>query len=219
MTLPEESSTTSQPAKTDTYSGTVYERYTRGSELFGLPTYFPQTKLPEASTVDDHYYDESSTSKQLVLRSLTEKMNNIFIRAKDQIFEDGMCSEFSEELTELISIYGHIVMDIISRIVLSEQTNLEVVSETMRIIGRVKDLMTFRDRLWLLERGLLSSSARVRDGAIIGLSYLDNPISIPPLKVAVEREKIQELKEDMQQVLSQLEDTKSNVSDKENQEN
>jgi hypothetical protein len=45
----------------------------------------------------------------------------------------------------------------------------------------------------------------VRDGATLGLASLNDPQAITPLKQAIEREQIGELREDMQQVLDQLE--------------
>jgi HEAT repeat protein len=57
----------------------------------------------------------------------------------------------------------------------------------------------------LLESSIFRSSARVRDGAALGLAFLDDPHAIPYLKRAIENEKYSELREDMQMVLAQLE--------------
>lgn len=64
---------------------------------------------------------------------------------------------------------------------------------------------SYRFRLWLLERSLNCSQARIRDGAILGLSYLNDPHAISYLKLAIGLEKCTELREDMEQVLEQLE--------------
>jgi hypothetical protein len=64
---------------------------------------------------------------------------------------------------------------------------------------------SYRFRLWLLERSLGSLKARIRDGAILGLSSLNDPHAISYLKLAIEQEKCSELRKDMEQVLAQLE--------------
>jgi len=147
---------------------------------------------------------ESSTSKSNDLNLLFKQANLIFTKAKEEIFEDGMESVFSRNLSNFVKSYSHSAMEAIISVVLSNQTNAEVASEALRILGRLNHKSTYRERLWLLERGLYSDSARVRDGAILGLAFLDDPLAIAPLKSAIEREKIQELLQDMKQVLAQL---------------
>ena len=158
--------------------------------------------------------DESSTSKLVNSNLLEKKANSIFTKAKEEIFEDGMESDFSRSLSELILSFGHSAMEAIIPVALSEYINKEVASEAFRVLGRLNHKITYRDRLWLLERGLYSASARVRDGAVLGLAFLDDPIAIAPLKSAIERERIPELRQDMEQVLAQLEGNKDGISTK-----
>lgn len=178
--------------------------------LFRMPTIVQRPELTETDAATLEYCNkgiESSTSQQIDSKELEEKATLLFASAKDQIFEDGMESNFSRELVEFVRAYGHSAMEIIIRIVLSDRINFEIVSEALRVIGRIHHPATYRDRLWLLESGLYSSSARVRDGSAVGLAYLDDPIAITSLKFAMKRESVTELRRDMEQVLSQLEDT------------
>jgi len=177
-----------------------------------------RSKETDAATVDYcNEGTESSTSQQADSSELAKKAIALFVSAKEQIFEDGMKSNFSEGLVEFITTYGRTAMDIIIRQILSDQVNYEVVSEALRVIGRIYHPATYRERLWLLEKGLYSASARVRDGACVGLAYLDDPIAIEPLKFAVDREPIPELRKYIEQVLSQLEDTQNGVRLKKDQ--
>jgi hypothetical protein len=218
MINPEDSSTISHTSKTaDRDTATEPEFYPPGQSLFQIPTFVQKTEPISASTVNYSVSVESSTSRRGDLSSIVEYINDLFISARDQIFEDGMESEYSRELARFISSYGHLGMEIIIQLILSEQVNPEVISEAMIVIGRIDDSNTYRDRLWLLERGLYNPSALVRDGATLGFASLDDPIAISPLKYAIEREQVSELRRDMEQVLSQLEDTRKNVSDKKNQ--
>lgn len=148
---------------------------------------------------------ESSTALSAIPDFLTKQANIVFTEAKEEIFEDGMESHFSMNLAGFIKAYGHSAMETIIPIVLSPQSNAEVIAEALRVIGRLNHKSTYRDRLWLLERSLYSDSARIRDGAVLGLAFMDDPMAIPPLKSAIEREKLLALRKDMEQVLAQLE--------------
>lgn len=171
--------------------------------------------IEDAHTVK--YYGEgveSSTSKFVNSNVLEKQANSIFINAKEEIFEDGMESQFSRNLSQFIVSFGHPAMEAIINLLLSNSVNTEVASEALRVIGRLNHKITYRDRLWLLERGLYNSSARVRDGAILGLAFMNDSIAIAPLKSAIDRERIPELQQDMKQVLAQLEGIRNGISAK-----
>lgn len=188
-----------------------------------IENFFKKVQSVSRSQLQDNdsrtvkYYEgsvESSTSKSADTGLLDKHAYSIFTEAKEEIFEDGIESDFSRNLSEFITSFGHLAMEAIIPVALSENMNTEVASEAFRILGRINNKTTYRDRLWLLERGLYSSSARVRDGAIIGLAFLNDTLAIAPLKAAIERERISELKHDMEQVLAQLEGNKNGTSAK-----
>jgi hypothetical protein len=177
----------------------------------------PRYEIQEIDARTVKYYDgniESSTAKIVASELLNTQANSIFASAKEEIFEDGVESKFSRSLSDFIISLGHAAMESIIPIILSEYTNTEVASEALRVIGRLHHKITYRDRLWLLERGLYSTSARVRDGAIIGLAFLNDPLAIAPLQSAIGREQIPELRHDMEQVLAQLEGNQNGISAK-----
>ena len=60
-------------------------------------------------------------------------------------------------------------------------------------------------RRQLLEGYLTHDSAVVRDGALIGISYLETPDVLPSLRTAYEREPCDELKQDILDVIEELE--------------
>lgn len=177
-----------------------------------------QHNIQETNAPTIKYYGgnvESSTAKIIDSELLSKQADSIFASAKGEIFEDGIESDFSRKLSEFIMSFGHSAMEAIIPVLLSDHTNTEVSSEALRVIGRLNHKTTYRDRLWLLERGLYSASARLRDGAVIGLAFLNDPIAVTPLRSAIEREPIPELRHDMEQVLSQLEGNKDGIPAKE----
>ena len=150
---------------------------------------------------------ENSTAQQERLEEIDQKIEALFEAAKEQVFEDGMESEFSKELVSLVKKYGNAAMKVIADLIIYEKINAEVASEALRWLGRMDHPASYSYRLWLLERSLRCSSARVRDGAVLGLASLDDPHAITHLKEAIQREECNELREDMEQVLAQLEST------------
>jgi len=151
---------------------------------------------------------ESSTVESSTSQLLATQATSIFINAKEEIFEDGMESEFSRNLSGFIVSYGQLAMEAVIDLFLSNSVNTEVASEALRILGRLRHRATYRERLWLLERCLLYSPfARVRDGALLGLSFANDKLAIHPLKSAIEKESVLELRHDMERVLTHLEGT------------
>jgi hypothetical protein len=69
----------------------------------------------------------------------------------------------------------------------------------------MEDLKSYEFRRWLLERSLTLPLGVVKDGAILGLASMDDKHAIPYLKEATENESSTEIKQDMEQVLEQLE--------------
>ncbi len=159
----------------------------------------PPEKHTEASPSSTTYLPSSETVGQ--------ELRRLFAAACDEIFEDGMESVFSRGLVSLIKRYGNTAVETVTNFIIGKVVNPEVASEALRWLGHIDDPFTYRNRLHLLERSLWHSSARVRDGAILGLASLDDPSAIPYLEKAVEREQIQELRRYMIQVLDQLKNT------------
>jgi HEAT repeat protein len=162
------------------------------------------TTLP---ITEDAQYEwlESSSALQDHLEKIRQKTAALFEAAKDQHFEDGMESAFSNELVALIGKYGDAAVKAITHLITSEIVNVEVASEALRWLGRMDHAPTYHTRLSLLERSLFSPSAPVRDGAALGLAAMDDPHAITYLKQAIQKEKYPTLREDLKQVLTQLE--------------
>ncbi len=131
-------------------------------------------------------------------------IDTLFEVARGEYFEDGMGSRFSNHLLSLVRKYGNWAMQEITYIIIYERASLEVSSEALRWLGRMDHPATHGYRLWLLERSLHCSSARVRDAAVLGLASMEELHAIPFLKQAIAQEKCIELRENMEQVLREL---------------
>lgn len=151
---------------------------------------------------------ENSTAQQERPKEIDQEIGMLFRAAKEQDFEDGMESELSKGLVSLIKKYGNAAMEVTADLLIYERVDAEVASEALRWLGRMDHPPSYDFRRWLLERSLRCSSAVVRDGAALGLASSDDPHAIPYLKQAILRENYVELREDIEQVLVQLENTR-----------
>ncbi|MCK4296646.1 MAG: HEAT repeat domain-containing protein [Candidatus Marinimicrobia bacterium] len=160
---------------------------------------------------------DNSTASQEQILDINEDVESLFELANEEEFEDGMESEFSRKLISFIIEHGNNSIEALVPILISEKANAEIISEALRWIGRIEHLETESLRLWLLEYCLLCPSPSVRDGATLGLASMNDPSAIIFLKVAIDKESINELREDMKQVLSQLETSEDAASFEKNQ--
>jgi len=172
-----------------------------------------RTDVEESSvtTMSQTTYEsaESSTAQEKSPVGMIPYIESLFRSASEERFEDGAKSEFSRELTLCVREYGIAAVTAIAELIISEKVDAEVACEALRSLGEMRHPPSYGRRLRLLERSLRCSSPWVRDGAALGLAWLDDPVAIPHLREAVERENFDDLRQDIRQVLAQLEATRS----------
>jgi hypothetical protein len=137
-------------------------------------------------------------------REAESRFESLFRSSGELNFEDGIETEFSKRLTALVRSYGPLSKDILAGLFEDKTVSPEAQSEALRWLGRMEDQQSRETRLWLLERSLNSPAPIVRDGAILGLASMDDPRAIRYLRIAIEKEKLPELRSDMLEVLDQL---------------
>jgi hypothetical protein len=151
----------------------------------------------------------TSSAKQVespqLAYNLSETIQKLFSSARYQVFEDGVESEFSRGLIDIIRRNGAAALKAISDLLAQRKCNAEVGSEALRWIGLMGDDDYYIQRRQLLIANLSSPSARIRDAATLGLSFLGDPLTIEYLQNAIKIEKNAELKVDMIAVLEDLE--------------
>lgn len=130
-----------------------------------------------------------------------------FAAAELEEFEHGMESAFSRGLERRMGESGLVAVEVFAHLITRELVSTTLAAEALKTLGSFDDPETYNYRRWLLERSLRCSQAVVRDAAGLGLASLDDPHAVPFLQSAVECEDNPDLREDLLQVLSQLEDT------------
>jgi len=84
------------------------------------------------------------------------------------------------------------------------RVNSELVSETLRKLGRIEHQGTHEFRFALLEECLRSLSVRTRDAALMGFALMEDPLAIPVLEDAAQDENVDSLRADILQVIADL---------------
>ena len=165
----------------------------------------PRIDYDSGSTkIESHEWVENSTTEEEYPQGIENRINTLFKAAVKQDFEDGMESEFSRELLTLIRKYSSFAIAEIAYLITRERINSEVSAEALLWLGDMDHPATYKYRLWLLEKSISHSSARVRDRAILGLSFMADPHAIPYIEKAIDQEKCSDLFKYMEHVLKEL---------------
>ena len=154
-------------------------------------------------TINETRYDKSQLSLEDIL---VDRLRKMFGDARNEIFEDGIDTAFSDNLNCIIEDYHEVVIGAIKRIIHMNYVNAEVVEEALRQVGNMDDKRSHHSRLDLLEEELESSNPRIRDAASIEIEAMDDPRAIESLQKAINNEQCEQLRQNFQTVLMQLKD-------------
>lgn len=193
-----------------TESGTVFFVPGSGQEALSLITLWPLTDLPiheqciiyagqehirepsfqvAIDTVSTDTYQISAISPQV-----WQSVLNIFDSYQHEDFDTDIAYEFTNALEKLIRTDGKPAVRSIVDLIKKQVLNGDIVSETLKALGRIEDQNTKHERYELLIASTKNDSVIIRDGAVSGLSYLDDKRALPQLRMLYENEKIPMLK-------------------------
>jgi hypothetical protein len=159
---------------------------------------------PDAASTIFVFSPTENITSPVECREFQSRFERLFNSARDLLFDDGMETDFSKRLQELVRSCGPLSKDILARLLEDPTVSTEVLAEALRWLGRMEDESTRPARLWLLERALTAEDPSIRDGAVLGLASLDDPSAIRDLTRAAQREVMPSLQRDIEQVLDQL---------------
>jgi hypothetical protein len=147
---------------------------------------------------------ESATSRSRIPPTLEAELEQIFSAARYEIFEDGMESEFSQRLIDIVLRHGQAAVLEIAAFLKQPITPSPVAAEALRWLGWIRHPSTHAIRRWVLCDNLTSRSLIVRDGAIVGLTYFNDPSTRSYVVSAQSTETSTALQTDLDQLLDQL---------------
>jgi len=146
-----------------------------------------------------------STRQSAAPQSVEKELEQLFAECQEEIFEDGMDSDFSRGLTRLILTRRDAALLELNVLVRGLRTPANLVAEALRTLGRISDKETHAFRRWILADLLDARSVTVRDGAIVGLANLDDPSVKKLVESRLPQEPSEQLRQDLKQLLDQLE--------------
>lgn len=162
---------------------------------------------------------------ELNMSSVYQELRKIFDNGRNETFESGMYSVFSSEFTKLLNRLGYHqwVIDLVAHYILVyEWVSYDVAGEACCWLGHADHgeycgnpavphhIESSNRRRLALEYILFNAKhASLRDDASCGISYINDPQSIPVMREAIEREDNDWLKGWYQQIIDELLDTQS----------
>ena len=138
-------------------------------------------------------------------RQVEAQLDRLFSAAHNEQFEVGMESRFSENLQNLFAYYPDEVVKSLKERLLEGIARPEVLAEMLQWASRQEAIPMREPMIDLLCTGLRSPSSLIRDTAASSLAHLDESVALPHLQRAIEREKVPELREDLEDLVHSLE--------------
>ncbi len=147
----------------------------------------------------------SSTKRAPTVESIEKELHQLFSEFRHEVFEDGVESDFSRRLIRVVETKGNMALLELNALLRAPNTPSNVAAEALRWIGQMRHAETHAYRRWILTDLLKAPSVLIRDGAIVGLLNLDDPYIKHSVQAARDSEPSEQLREDLSQLLEQLE--------------
>lgn len=163
---------------------------------------------PETYAIFSDITSATDLDKKLEVAQSAEgimnRVKDVLIVGEGEMLESGEASELAEELAEVVRLYGSSAISLIANNIFDGTVGPTVASEVLCILGDLDDGETHGDRLLLLKKGLSNKSSRIRVGAVLGLSRLEDPRSIDHLEAAHKSEPYEFLQRYISQAIQVL---------------
>ena len=210
MTLPtcscEENPFTSETIGSSTKAiSATSEMFARTTEILVDKAWTRLDSIKALSETTDSSTRLDTSVFSSVCNPFEEIENRIIINLGYERFEEIDNIQNDINIYNIISTFGEYAILVISNLIDSNRVKFLQVVHLLSLIGEIRHMPTYLHRTWLLEKSLHAKSKYVRDGASLGILYLENPSTINSLKDAINRETNAQLKKNMIQELTSLE--------------
>jgi len=137
-------------------------------------------------------------------RQLPQTVLQLFLAAATESFEAGMNSGLSVGIEKLLMSFGPAAIAAMTEPIRAGLPCEDVAAEALRTIGRVHQQATRMERLALLLQMLEHRSYFLRDAALTGLAYANDPSVIPHLEALTSSVAEPVFAEDLHQLMADL---------------
>lgn len=142
--------------------------------------------------------------EQVVRRTIDREMRKLARIAKWQNFEDGVDNEFAAGIRELVTCFGPSAVEAISRAHADGLLTPGAMAEALIWLGRMESPPTLEVRFYTMIHALRDQSPQVRQGAVLGISSIEDTRAVPYLAHAAENETLGDLKRWILQAAKEL---------------
>ncbi len=164
------------------------------------------------SRIQTHSYHEvfdtvSTYTPQISASDLQIEQSaiSIFDAYSNEEFDTDIAYEFTNALDGLIRANGKPAVRIINNLIRKQILDDDIISETLKALGRIEDQNTKYERYELLIDSIKNESAIIRDGAVSGLSFLDDNRALPQLRMLFETDTVPILRNNIKVAIKGLE--------------
>ena len=165
--------------------------------------------------ISDRPFDSSTSEAHFLGEDLSRIIQIIFEAGKNEHFEDGMKSDFSVAIENIIKNYPEHAIEMLSEFLASNKIDSDLLCETLRTLGNLQDDETEQIIFQILIPYLSHPSPFIRDCTSLALYDLESPNAIPYIKKAIDKERYQSLKMDFKKIIKELREIKSAQVDSE----
>ena len=157
------------------------------------------------NTLESAFTNKSEIDVDIISNVIQEQLERIFTTAQDEQFEIGIESQFSKGLQKLCGLDPSTGLQLLKTRFINSDADSEVLAEVLRWASHQRATEIRNLIVDLLLTGLHNVSSLVRDTAALSLAYLEEAGAIVQLQQALEREKVPELKRDLEDLIRLLE--------------
>lgn len=133
---------------------------------------------------------EERVSTNILIRKLVD----IFRGFQGTQFFNGRDSIFSLIMDRQIFVFADSLANALEKAILSDETPKNVAYEALRWLGYTNHPPTYINRIKVLLKFLQKEDPRIRDSALVGLSYFEDKSIIPNLEAALTGESVDEIR-------------------------
>ena len=166
------------------------------------------TSDPSTRTARTCVHESSSTAPaSMEPAAVIERHLEEVLRLVADAYAEDEKDVVGDELTRYFQAHGCSGVEVMHVYLMAGKANEDAAFDLLRGLGRVEHSKTHKARRWILTRALGFRSSKLREGALLGIAAMDDPLSTAPLRLAWSKETHHRLRRFMQQVLMQLEET------------
>ena len=154
---------------------------------------------------DTHHLDTPQITR--ATDPVEQDVRALLVSSHYETFDTQASYDLTDAFAELIDRSSKQVIRALTGLINRQELNSNLICEALVSIGRLQDENTKSDRFDLLVTLLDHPAPIVRDGAIMGLSFMDNTKAIPYLRRSLMKETVRTLKGNIEIAIKDLETT------------